>query len=581
MKLRALAAAAVLLAAPAVPASARKSRDLCPRVRFSGARPKPKLTEVEKRLLCGDPGSDGWKNVSLPQARGFMTAFLQARGHHFPRFETDGDTLVVDVGTATVVRKLTGAGLAGAYDLGKRRKVVGELLTPSLLDKTKKGVEFELRGRGYACPAVVVTADARTGEVHVDAEPGESGIISGVAPARVPKVDPEVFRRYEAYEPGVSPYDIRLLSLTGDRIKQDQLFLSAYYDTDCSTAGAKIVQRVVEGPPFLVTVGVGADTEGLLIGKLRLQQSRLGARASEAEADVYASRIEQSLDLSMHDYLGSGTRLFLMPDIFVRREDEVNFDAAHGQVSLQPGWSRDGKDLRVEVRGGPAYDRFSTLRGLGPSQSNWFEFVTHAQVMTHLYEYYQRDPRRGWTATLDTSHRFKGLESDVNSQRLEATGEALWNLGDYEPPLGVLATRGRYGTTLVGGPRENAFTQLPPTDRFFLGGDADMRGFQRKRLPDDGAGFLTAAYEGIELRAGDVLPANIQPFVFIDAAMAGTREFELDPDVYYSPGVGLRWASPLGSIRGSLGRGLTWVRGSPTPPQRPGWQLFLSFGKEF
>jgi translocation and assembly module TamA len=574
-------AAAVVAVLAAVPAAAKNRRDLCPRVRFSGALPKPKLTEVEKRLLCGDPGSDGWKNVSLPEARGFMTGFLQARGRHFPKYETDGDTLVVDIGTKTVVSKLTGSGLAGAYDLGKRRKVVGELLTPALLDKTKSGVEFELRSRGYMCPLVVVTADARTGEVHVDAEPKERSIISGAIPARVPKVDPDVFRRYEAFQPGVSPYDVRLLSLTGDRIKEDQLFLSAYYDTDCSTGGARIVQHVTAGPPFLVTVGVGADTEGLLIGKLRLQESRIGSRASSAEADVYASSLEQSLDLSMHEYLSSGPRLFLMPEIFVRRENEVNYDAAHGQVSLQPGWSRDGKDLRVEVRGGPAYDRFRTLRGLGPASSNWFEFVTHAEVMTHLYEYYQRDPRRGWMAALDTSHRFRGLESDVNSQRVEATGEALWNLGDYEPPLGVLATRGRYGSDAVGGGRANAFTQIPPTDRFFIGGDADIRGFGRKRLPDDGTGFLTEAYQGVELRAGDVLPANLQPFVFIDAAMGGTSAFELDPDVYYSPGVGVRWASPLGSIRASLGRGLTWVRGSPTPPKKPGWQLFFSFGKEF
>ena len=48
---------------------------------------------------------------------------------------------------------------------------------------------------------------------------------------------------------------------------------------------------------------------------------------------------------------------------------------------------------------------------------------------THLYEYYQRDPRRGWTASLDTSSRIRGWESSISANRLQASGEGLWNLG--------------------------------------------------------------------------------------------------------------------------------------------------------
>jgi translocation and assembly module TamA len=136
------------------------------------------------------------------------------------------------------------------------------------------------------------------------------------------------------------------------------------------------------------------------------------------------------------------------------------------------------------------------------------------------------------------------------------------------------------GTTVVNDPA-NAFTKLPPTQRFFLGGDADLRGVDRKQLPNGGTGFLTALYEGVELRAGDVIPYGIAPFLFLDAAMGGLRDFHVDPDVYYSPGLGVRWASPFGTIRTTLGRGLTWRRGSPTDPPLPHWQFFFSFGKEF
>jgi translocation and assembly module TamA len=557
--------------------AAAAAKDLCPRVRFSGL--DPKLTEVEKRLVCGDPGSDSWKRVSLPQAREFMTAFLQKRGRHFPRFETEGDTLVVDAGTTTVVRSLVGRGLEGVYDLGKRRKVKGRLLTPELLDQVKKAVLFELASRGRPCAKAEVTADARTGEVRVDADPGPEHRIGRIeAPSRL-NVDPGVLRRYEAYQPG-ERFDARLLSLTSDRVKQDALFASDYYDVSCSTAGLSIVERVVESPPHLLTIGAGADTEGLLRGRARLMQSRIGRRASTAEATLDASRREQSLDARLGLYLAPADRLHLVPALFLRHEDELQYEAAHSEFSLSPAWSSDAHGMRLEVSGGPAVDLFDTVRGLGPRRSSWFQFVTRAQVSSRFYEYYQRDPRRGWSATLETAHRAKGVYSDVTAHWLRLSGQTLWNLGDYEPPLAVLATRGAAGT--VGGiDRPSALSSLPPTERFFLGGDADLRGVDRKRLPDDAGGFLTSLYDGVELRAGDILPYGLQPFLFIDAAMGGTTSFELDPDVYYSPGLGLRWASPIGTIRTTAGRGLVWRRGSVTDPPPPHWQFFFSFGREF
>ena len=553
------------------------AKDLCPRVRYSG--PDPKLTEVEKRLVCGDPGSDGWKKISLPQARGFMTAFLQKRGRHYPRFDTDGDTLVVDAGTTTVVRALVGRGLEGIYDLGKRREVVGRPLTPDLLDQVKKAVVFELSSRGYPCPKIEVTADARTGEVRVDASPGTRRLIGEIALPPNLNVDPGVLRRYEAFTSG-DLLDARMLSMTSDRVREDALFASSYYDVACSTGGVSITQRAVEAPPHLLTIGVGADTEGLLRARARLRQSRIGKRASFAEASLTASQREQSLDALLRLYLSPEARLHLEPVLFLRRENEVQYEAAHSELSVNPAWTSDVWGRRVEVRGGPAVDLFDTIRGEGPRGASWFQFVTRARVSSHLYEYYQRDPRRGWTATLETTHRLKGAYSDVSAHGLRLSGESLWNIGEYQPPLAVLATRGLADTVSVAD-RATGLSRLPPTDRFFLGGDSDLRGVERKRLPDDAGGFLTALYQGVELRAGDILPYGLQPFAFVDAAMGGQTSFHLDPDVYWSPGGGLRWASPVGTIRTTAARGLVWRRGSALEPPRPHWQFFFSFGREF
>lgn len=106
-----------------------------------------------------------------------------------------------------------------------------------------------------------------------------------------------------------------------------------------------------------------------------------------------------------------------------------------------------------------------------------------------------------------------------------------------------------------------------------------MRGFARKQLPSSGDGYLTVLYEGLELRIVEVLPWGLQPLVFLDGAMAGARAGTLDPAVFYSPGVGIRWASPFGAVRGTLGRG--FVLQADSGSVAPGYQFFFSFGREF
>lgn len=568
--------AGVLLLAPAG-AAGRKAYDLCPGIRFIGV--DPGLNDVEKRLVCGDPDSEGWKRVSLPQARGFLAAFLQQRGYNLPTFQADDRRLVVDIGTPTVVGKLTSRGVGPVFDLAKRRGFLGSRLTPALLDRAQKTVLWEFQRRGYACPRIAVTGDARAGELHVDAEPGSLHRFSAVPPAPIPGVDPVVLDRFRAFAYG-EPFDIRLLTLTANRLKQEELFMSAYYEVACATDGPHVTQHVVSAPPRLVTVGVGADTEGLVRGRAKFQHSRIGYRASSAELELSASRLEQSLSGSLRYYLRPADRLHLVPAAFLRREDEAPYSAAHAQASFSPVWTSDLTGLSLEVRGGPAVDYFNTLTGLGPSRARWLGFVTRTLARSHAHEYHQRDPRQGWSLAFETASRLAGVYSSISAHRLRLGGEALWNLGNFEPPVAVLATRGFLTTTWLAR-TSAAFSELPPSERTFLGGEADLRGLGRKKFPDDGTGFLTAVYDGLELRAGDILPYRLQPLAFLDAAMTGVGAFHLDRDVYYSPGAGLRWPSPVGTFRLTLARGMVWRRGSLTLPPAPHWQFFFGYGKEF
>ncbi len=555
---------------------AAAAAESCPGVVFTGA--KISLNPLERRLVCGDPDSEAWKEVPWAQARRFLKTFLQQRAYHHPLFTLKEGRLVVDPGKKTVIARLEGENLPAGIDLSKRRRVVGEPLTPAMLDAVKAAVTGDLLNRGYPCPEVEMSADANAGEVLAWFAGGAVHAADPIAEPVIEGVDPGIFRRFEAFKRDL-PIDHRLLTLTSNRIVSEALFLNSSYDVTCGTEGVRILHRATVAPPRLVRIGVGIDTEGFARGRARWNHSRIGWRASAAEATLFVSKRQQSFDAQMRLYVSPSARLHLLPQAVAARSDETRFETVSGEISLAPALTWDDQVLHAEAHAGPALDYADTRRGIGPQNSYFQSFNTHAEVTSHLFEYYLREPRVGFRAEFDTASRFSELNSSLTAHRLRLGTEKLWNVGGFDPPLAILGARGWAGTTVVGD-RDAALRQLPPTMRFFIGGDADFRGVGPGELGDE-AGFLSGLYEGLELRAGEVLPYKLQPIVFLDSAMAGRSSLRLDPDVYYAPGFGVRWATFIGAFRATFARSLIWRRDPLTAPGRRHWQFFFSYGREF
>ena len=574
----ALWAGLILVQAGAAVARA-DDRAPCPSVAFVSTA-TIHLTDIERKLLCGDPKTEGWSKIPLNQAEHFMRAFLQQRGYQNPRFAVARASLEVDAGPKTRVTGLDVKGFPPGVDASKLRKIKGRDLTPQALDVVKTRLAAHLQESGYPCPEIDLSADARSGMISALAAPGAPGLMSPVVPAKLEKVDPRIFNRYEAFRSSDS-FDMRLLSLTAERTVADALFVNAYYDVNCSTAGMQILQHVVAGKPRLYRLGIGFDTEGYLIGKAQWQKSRIGWRDSTLEGSLYASFRQETAQASMHLFVDPASRLYLLPQVIFDREDQIQYQYVSSQASLQPGTSWENSRLRAELLAGPALEHIVTIRGVGPANDTFLAFHTKWTLTDHLYEYYAGEPRRGGYASVETLSRLAGIDSTLAAHRLTLRGESLWDVGGYDPPALVVGTRYWAGTTYANDPAV-AQRFLGPDMRFFLGGDANLRGVALVGLPSDQNGFFTVVYDGLELRMGDVLPYGLQPLAFLDAAMAGRAAAHLDPDVYWSPGIGLRWRLPVGSIRGTAARGLVWHRDLASPPlYAPHWQLFLSFGEEF
>ena len=188
-------------------------------------------------------------------------------------------------------------------------------------------------------------------------------------------------------------------------------------------------------------------------------------------------------------------------------------------------------------------------------------------------------PQSGYQFNLFASTTDKAAGSDVSATTQTADFTKLWNVLSLEPEIWILGIRGSFATTRPGSGTQPA--DLPPSFKYFLGGSDDMRGFARKSLPNEGTGALTKVYLGSELRLNNSLPYRLQPLVFSDWGWLGQEPLKVDPRQFWSPGLGLRWESPIGVLRGSIGQGFVSGKGAEPYRNLATTQLYFSIGEQF
>ena len=160
-------------------------------------------------------------------------------------------------------------------------------------------------------------------------------------------------------------------------------------------------------------------------------------------------------------------------------------------------------------------------------------------------------PRRGAGGTLTIRGGQGGANRDATFAQLHAT--AQWFRGlDADSRLIV---RGEAGHTFT-----NQLVQLPPSLRYYAGGDRSVRGYGWREI---GPRLRDSVGNNYALGARNVITASIEyeryvrgPWgaaVFVDSGSAfdGKR-----PDMRTGVGIGLRWRSPVGPVRIDVARGL-------------------------
>ncbi|HEY0334864.1 MAG TPA: autotransporter assembly complex family protein [Stenotrophomonas sp.] len=158
-------------------------------------------------------------------------------------------------------------------------------------------------------------------------------------------------------------------------------------------------------------------------------------------------------------------------------------------------------------------------------------------------------PRRGIAAKTFVRGGIEGVGSETSFA--QAYAQLFWFHGVGASDRFIL--RGEAGTTWTGD-----LVSMPPSLRFFAGGDNSIRGYAFREV-----GPRTPPPDKYALGAKNVLTASAEyeryfsggPWgaaVFVDTGSA----FDNSPDIHTGIGVGLRWRSPVGPVRVDVAHGL-------------------------
>ena len=176
------------------------------------------------------------------------------------------------------------------------------------------------------------------------------------------------------------------------------------------------------------------------------------------------------------------------------------------------------------------------------------------------------DPARGYSLMLEALGTSK-LWGDNTFVQVRALYRGIISITENSRFLFRLEQGANFGPDAEG---------VPPSHRFFAGGDNSIRGFgYRDKAPAqvDGSGlkggrYLTTGTAEVQFPIGI---ANSRLAVFLDGGMA-TDDYQ--DDILWGPGIGYRFISPYGIVRVDIAAGLE-------PGQDNNYQLHFAFGPEF
>ena len=448
-------------------------------------------------------------------------------------------------------------------ELGAFSPKVGDVFEHARYEQSKAFITRRLAERGYfdadfAARKVEVTRAQQAADIDLRWNSGDRYAMGEIVFEQTPKpvVRDALLQKFVYWKEGDYYHQGRL-----DRLRKSLSGLDYFSRIDIEPQPENAVEgrvpvkvHLTPAKRSIYTVGGSYGTDSGFGVSLGLERRYINARGHKglAQLDYAEKRKTLTLQHRIPAFAWRDGWYTTSLQAYDEQTDYINTRRYEAVFSRSGQYNRDFNLVASvhALRERWAYDYDSRLRP-----------VTLYRQATYVYpslvaEYVKADdriqPRNGFGGTATLRGGLQGAGSDANFLQLHVRGSWFRGLGARSR----LIVRGEFGATYT-----DDLIEIPPTLRFYAGGDRSVRGYEYREIGPRIA--ATAGRKAYALGAKNVIATSVEYEQYLTDSWGfavfadGGSAFDGQPEGWRNGvGVGVRWKSPIGPLRVDVARGL-------------------------
>lgn len=452
-----------------------------------------------------------------------------------------------------------------AFKVRDKRLQPGEQLHHGAYDELKNTLQQQSLRYGFFSAQftqhqLLIDPAAGAADIELHYDSGPRYRLGAVEFAETGKIDSGLLEALVPFQQGAA-YDSALLAELSQNLQNTGYFASVQVDAPGSSDGPQEIPvqvRLEPVKPRTLGLGAGFSTDVGPRGRLSWERHRVNSRGHRLGFDSEISQPKQNISAWYAIPLSSPLSDELRLVTGYQREDLQNTQSkrltwgAQWRKQVGNDWQRTvglrWEDEHYEYdRGGRSRDSTFLLPSIG-----FAKLSSDSPI----------DPSKGYRLQADVSAGSGSVFSDADIVHVSAVAKGLTTLAERHRILARLE---------IGAVATDNFSVIPPSLRFFAGGDQSVRGYDYQSLsPRDeyrnrvGARYLMAQSLEYQYQFAD----SWRVAGFVDR---GNAVDSLTDAMKVGVGGGIRWVSPIGPLRLDLAHALHDDRG---------WRIHFSMGPE-
>ena len=442
----------------------------------------------------------------------------------------------------------------------------GDVLNHGEYATLRDTIQNRARRRGYfdgrfVTRTLKVDPAERSAEITLIYESGQRYQLGAVTFAEGHWFEIELLRDFVTFEPG-TPYHADEIA----RLNKDLLNSGYFSNVDVNISPQDAENGLIpvsvglsrrEARSVAAGVGFSTDVGPRFRGTWREHWiNPMGhKRGAETELSVPRQNLSTWYELPLDPPMTDLIRL----TAGYQREDIENVESElltlgqQWQHQLDNGWLQV---LSIRWEG----ERFN----IGNDEKGTSTLLLPGAGYSKIYADSPLDPSRGYRLQFDITGSHRAALSDVDILHVNALVKGLFTIADKHRFVGRFQ---------AGAVATNRFSDVPPSLRFFAGGDQSVRGYGYETLSPEndngvpvGGRFLMVGSGEYQYQFADQWRAAM----FVDH---GNAVNDLSDPLATGVGIGVRWISPVGPLRFDVAKGLDREFGGD-------WRIHFSMGPE-